>query len=237
MAAEGKLEKMEITAFKDAGFSEEVPDGRFITQVNPEKVTLKYEIEVPEDQAQGTSSTEATFGKIKPQELSFEFMFDATGAIPNPDGSSPINADGVFEKVKKFLAVVYEYNGDEHKPNNVRIAWGRLLFKCLLKTVNIDYRLFRADGTPLRAVASATFQGSVEERLRVAIDAPASADITHTRVVREGETLQLLVTAVYGTPDHYLEVARANGLVNFRKLETGSVLTFPPLAKPGKPHV
>lgn len=237
MAAEGKLEKMEITAFKDAAFTEEVPDGKYVTQVNPEKVTLKYEIEVPEDQAQGTSATQATFGRIKPQELTFEFMFDATGAIPNPDGSSPINDDGVFEKVKKFLAVVYEYNGEEHKPNNVRIAWGRLLFKCLLKTVSIDYRLFRADGTPLRAVASATFQGSVEDRLRVAIDAPASADITHTRVVRDGETLQQLVTAIYGSPIPYLNVARANGLVNFRKLETGRILNFPPLTKPGKSNV
>lgn len=231
MAAEGKLEKLEITAFKDAGFSEEVPDGRYVTQVNPEKVTLKYEIEVPEDQAQGTSATEATFGKIKPQELSFEFMFDATGAIPNPDGSSPIHDDGVFEKVRKFLSVVYEYNGEEHKPNNVRIAWGRLLFKCLLKSVSIDYRLFRADGTPLRAVASASFQGSVEDRLRVAMDASASPDITHTRVVREGETLQQLVTAIYGTPDPYLKVARANGLVNFRQLKAGTVLQFPPLVR------
>ncbi|MES2922820.1 MAG: LysM peptidoglycan-binding domain-containing protein [Verrucomicrobiota bacterium] len=237
MAAEGKLEKLEITAFKDAEFSEEVAGGKYVTQVNPEKVMLKYEIDVPADQAQGTSATEATFGRIKPQELSFEFMFDATGAIPNPDGSSPINDDGVFERVKKFLAVVYEYNGDEHKPNHVRIAWGRLLFKCLLKNVSIDYRLFRADGTPLRAVASATFQGSVEERLRIAIDAPASADITHTRVVREGETLQQLVTAIYGKPDFYLQVARANGLVNFRRLETGRILHFPPVAKTGKPNV
>jgi nucleoid-associated protein YgaU len=136
--------------------------------------------------------------------------------------------------VRKFLTVVYEYNGEEHRPNHVRIAWGRLLFKCSLKTVSIDYRLFRADGTPLRAVASATFQGSVEDRLRVAMDSPASADITHTRIVREGETLQQLVTAIYGTPAPYLQVARANGLVNFRRLETGRILNFPPMAKPGK---
>jgi hypothetical protein len=97
MADVGKLEKMEITAFKDAAFSEEAPDGRYVTQINPEKVALKYEIEVPADQAQGTSATQAVFGRIRPQELTFEFMFDSTGAIPNPDGSSPINDDGVFE--------------------------------------------------------------------------------------------------------------------------------------------
>ncbi len=231
MAALGQLEKMEITAFSDAEFTEEVADGKFITQVNPEKVSLKYEIESPDDQAQGTSATEATFGRIKPQELSFEFMFDATGAIPNPDGSSPINDDGVFEKVKHFLAVVYEYNGEEHKPNNVQIAWGRLLFKCVLKSVNIDYRLFRPDGTPLRAVASAAFTGSVEERLRIAIDAPASPDITHTRSVKDGETLLQLTQEIYGDSRYYLEVARANRLTNFRKIRTGQIISFPPIAK------
>lgn len=225
----GKLEKMEITAFSDAEFSQPVPDGRFVTQVNPEKVSLKYEIEIPEDQAQGTSGSEARFGKIKPQELSFEFMFDSTGAIPNPDGSSPINDDGVYERVKHFMSVVYEYNGEEHKPNNVQIAWGRLLFKCVLKTVNIDYRLFRPDGTPLRAVASASFQGSVEERLRTAIEAPASPDITHTRTVRDGETLQQLVTEVYGHPKYAIPVARANRLPNPRRLNTGQILHFPPI--------
>ena len=231
MPEQGKLEKMEITAFADAEFSEEISGAKYTTQVNPEKVALKYEIEAPEDQAQGTSATEATFGKIKPQELSFEFMFDATGAIPNPDGSSPINDDGVYEKVKHFLSVVYDYNGEEHKPNNVQIAWGRLLFKCVLKSVNIDYRLFRPDGTPLRAVASASFTGSVEERLRVAIDAPASPDITHTRRVREGETLLQLAQEIYGDPRFYVEIARANRLANFRKLTTGQILTFPPIEK------
>jgi len=157
-------------------------------------------------------------------------MFDSTGAVPNPDGSAPINEDGVYERVKHFMQVVYEFNGEEHKPNNLKIAWGRLLFKCLLKTVNIDYRLFRPDGTPLRAVASASFQGSVEENLRVAQDAAASPDITHTRVVRDGETLQQLVTEICGDPKYYLEVARANRLTNFRKLSTGQLITFPPLA-------
>jgi nucleoid-associated protein YgaU len=234
MLTHGLLEKMEITAFSDAEFSTEVPDGKYITQVNPEKVSLKYEIESPPDQAQGASATQATFGRIKPQELSFEFMFDSTGAIPNPDGTSPISDDGVYEKVKHFLAVVYEYNGDEHKPNNVQIAWGRLLFKCVLKAVSIDYRLFRPDGTPLRAVASASFTGSVEERLRVARDAPASPDITHTRRVRDGETLLLLTQEIYGDSSLYLEVARANGLTNFRKLTSGQILVFPPIVKAQK---
>ena len=231
MSEQGKLEKMEITAFADADHSTAIAGAKYVTQVNPEKVALKYEIEPGGDQAQGTSATEATFGKIKPQELSFEFMFDATGAIPNPDESPAINKDGVFEKVKHFLSVVYDYNGDTHKPNNLQLAWGRLLFKCVLKTVNIDYRLFRPDGTPLRAVASASFTESIPEDLRVATDAPASPDITHTRRVKDGETLLQLAQEIYGDPRFYVEIARANRITNFRKLTTGQILNFPPIEK------
>ena len=82
-----------------------------------------------------------------------------------------------------------------------------------------------------RAVASASFTGSVEERLRVAIDAPASPDITHTRRVREGETLLQLAQEIYGNPRYYVELARANRLSNFRKLTTGQILTFPHIEK------
>jgi len=67
MAEQGMLEKLEIIAYRDAELQEEVSDGHFITQVNPEKVSLKYEIEVPEDQAQGTSGMQATFGKLNPR--------------------------------------------------------------------------------------------------------------------------------------------------------------------------
>jgi len=231
METSGQLEKLELIAYETSEYKTEVPDGRFTTQINPEKVSLKYEIDIPEDQASGTSSSQATFGKMKPQDLSFEFMFDSTGAVPLPDRTSPINPLGVFPRVQEFMSVVYAYNGEEHKPNNLKIAWGKLIFKCVLKTLTIDYRLFRPDGTPIRAVASAAFQGAIDEELRVAQDAPASPDITHTRVVKDGETLQQLTKEIYGKPDYYLEVARANRLGNFRKLTTGQLISFPPIAQ------
>ena len=40
-----------------------------------------------------------------------------------------------------------------------------------------------------------------------------------------------LCFAIYGDPRYYLQVADVNGLGNFRDLEAGVNLVFPPLAK------
>ncbi|MGA9579983.1 MAG: hypothetical protein WBV90_20395, partial [Terrimicrobiaceae bacterium] len=104
-------------------------------------------------------------------------------------------------------------------------------FKCVLNELNLEYTLFRADGTPLRASATAKFVGYVEDELRVATERRESTDLTHLRVIRDGEKLQDHVVSIYGDATLYLEVARVNRLVNFRRLATGQTLVFPPVNK------
>ena len=50
-------------------------------------------------------------------------------------------------------------------------------------------------------------------------------------MVKKGDTLPLLCFLIYGDSRHYLEVARANKLVNFRNLTVGEELSFPPFDK------
>jgi nucleoid-associated protein YgaU len=228
---EGQLAKLKITAYKDERFEQPVEGGEFTAQVNPDKVSFKYQIELEEQQGQGTSGSQPRFGRTKPEELTFQFLFDATGAVPLADGSSAISNDGVDARISAFKRVVLQYNGEEHKPNNLKLIWGRLLFKCVLNELNLEYTLFRADGTPLRASATAKFVGYVEDDLRVAEERRQSPDVTHVRVVREGESLQHHVVSIYKDPALYLEVARANRLVNFRRLTAGQTLFFPPVDK------
>ena len=101
----------------------------------------------------------------------------------------------------------------------------------MLNELNLEYTLFRADGTPLRASATAKFVGYVEDELRVATERRESPDLTHLRVTRDGEKLQDHVVSIYGDAALYLEVARVNRLVNFRRLTTGQTLVFPPVNK------
>lgn len=224
---EGKLEKLKLVAYSDAEFSNKVGDGEFSTLLNPEKYLYKYKIEQNEDQAAGTSAAPIKFSKKLPEELELEFVFDRTGVIPEKGRT----ADGIIDDLEHFKKVILEYNGDQHKPNYVMISWGSLLFKGSLIEMTVEFKLFRPDGTPLRAIVKAKFKGFVEDNLRAAKENNSSPDLTHYRVVKAGESLPMMAYRIYGDSKYYLEVAKANGLINFRNIQPGQELYFPPLQK------
>ena len=76
-----------------------------------------------------------------------------------------------------------------------------------------------------------TIVGPSGEKLRVAQEDNHSPDLTHYRIVKKGDTLPMMCFLVYGDARYYLQVARANKLINFRKLNIGDELFFPPFAK------
>lgn len=229
----GELIKLQIIAYSDEQFNNEVADGEFRTLLNPEKYSLKYKIEQNEDQAAGTSSSSPRFNKIPPEDLELEFVFDRTGVLVDY-GQDQVFSDegsGIIDDIETFKRVVFDYNGDEHRPNYLIISWGTLLFKGTLTEMDLTYKLFKADGTPLRAVAKAKFKGFVEDNLRVAIENNSSPDLTHIRIVKDGDTLPLMTYRIYGKSKYYLEVAKANNITNFRKLKVGQKIYFPPIEK------
>ncbi|MCF6331937.1 MAG: hypothetical protein L3J11_01525 [Draconibacterium sp.] len=234
----GELIKLKIKAYSDEQFSQEVSEGEFKTLLNPEKYVFKYKIEQNDDQASGTSSSAPRFNKALPEDLDLEFIFDRTGVITDY-GSSGSKDDktfkdeggGIIDDIENFKRVIFDYNGNEHKPNYLIISWGTLLFKGTLSEMGITFKLFKADGTPLRAVATAKFKGFVEDNLRVAKENNSSPDLTHVRIVKQGDTLPLMAFRIYGDSKYYLEVAKANEITNFRKLKVGQRIYFPPINK------
>lgn len=235
----GELIKLKIKAYSDERFSEEISEGEFKTLLNPDKYTFNYKIEQSNSQASGTSSSAARFNKIPPENLDLEFVFDRTGVVvdygsPSTDADDKVYKDmgnGIIDDIEKFKRVVFDYNGDKHRPNYLVISWGTLLFKGTLTEMNITYKLFKPDGLPLRASVRAKFKGFVEDNLRVARENNSSPDLTHVRMVKEGDNLPLMTYRIYGDPKYYLEVAKANGIANFRKLKAGQIIVFPPIEK------
>lgn len=231
----GELIKLQIKAYSDEQFSNEVANGEFRSLLNPEKYSFKYKIEQNDDQASGTSTNAPRFNRALPEDLELEFIFDRTGVIADyGSGGTQMLSDqgsGVIDDIENFKQVVFDYNGDQHRPNYLIISWGTLLFKGTLSEMDITFKLFKSDGTPLRASAKAKFKGFVEDNLRVAKENNSSPDLTHVRVVKEGDTLPLMTYRIYGSSKYYLEVARINRISNFRKLKTGRRIFFPPLEK------
>lgn len=223
----GELQKMKIVAYSDPQFNNKVADGEFTTLINPEAYTYNYKIDVKEDQPSGTSAAAVKFNKTKPEELEFDFIFDSTGAIT---GSSSGN-NGIVDDVEKLKKVAIKYDGNEHKPNYLRISWGTLLFKGCLTEMSINFKLFNPDGTPIRATAKGKFKGFVEDSLRVAKENAQSPDLTHIYQIKEGDTLPLISYNTYGDSKYYMAVALYNNLSNFRRLASGSKLLLPPIDK------
>ncbi|MCC9018710.1 MULTISPECIES: hypothetical protein [Flavobacterium] len=223
----GELEKLKIVAYSDPQFNNKIADGKFSTLMNPEKYTYHYKIETDDTQASGTSTVSPKFNKKLPENLELDFVFDRSGVISGYKSSS----NGIIDDIEKFKKVILDYNGDEHKPNYLMISWGTLLFKGALTEMEIEFKLFNPDGTPIRAIAKAKFQGFVEDNLRAARENNKSPDLTHYRIVKEGDTLPLMTYHIYGDSKYYLEVAKVNNIINFRKLKTGQKLFFPPLQK------
>ena len=224
----GELKKLKVTGYKDDKFSKKVGDGEFDTLLNPEKYTLNYKVEYTEAQGQGTSATQPKFVRSLPEDFEIEFLFDRTGVI---QGQNNASGDGIIDDIQKFKKIVFDYSGDEHKPNYVMIGWGTLLFKGTLLEMSIEFKLFAPDGTPLRAVAKTKFKGSIEDDLRVAKENNNSPDLTHIRTVKEGDTLPLMTYKIYGDSKYYLQIAAVNNLSNFRKLKAGQEIKFPPIEK------
>lgn len=221
--ASGRLEKLLVRAYKAPDFAESSLVDTFESYVNPSEITLAYEMEYDSAQGSGTTGSRMDFKKVKPGDLSLTFFLDGTGA----NGVKIV----VQQQVEKFQAVT-GYNGEIHRPNYLLIAWGTIQVKrCVLKSASIAYKLFKPDGTPLRATIAATFVDAVADETRVALAQDSSPDLTHVRVLRAGDSLAALCQQIYGDARLYLKVARANNLDSVRHPPAGTRVRFPPLAK------
>ncbi len=226
----GKLEKLKITAYKDEKFSGEGVDSCKVA-INPEKYSRKCSIQYNKDEAVGKSGGSPKFSKVPAEVISFELVFDATGAIPAPAmGADPgVLTGSVDEQIKKFTGIIYEYQGDIHSPYYLELSWGDFTFQCRLQSLDFNYTLFKPDGSPLRAKANVTFVEFQSEQKLAAEEDNQSPDVTHMVTVKHGETLPVLCYRIYKDSSLYTEIARVNNLVDFRLIEPGRTLIFPPV--------
>lgn len=223
----GKLEKLIIRAYSDEKFNSEIQGSPYTTAINPEKYSLTYKSEYSNDQASGASGGGPKYIRSLPEDLDLEFLFDRSGVFAD----SPYKDEGIKQDFEDFKRIVFDYSGDEHKPNYLKVLWGDLVFPCVMTELNVEYKLFNANGKPIRAIAKVKFKNFIEEAKRAAREKKSSPDLTHYRQVMEGDNLPLMTFKIYGDSKYYLEVAKVNNLTNFRKLTPGLQIVFPPIDK------
>ncbi len=228
--SDGKLVKLRIIACNDPDYQDETSD-EYVALINPAQYDHRIQINYSAAQAIGASGTQLKYQGTKPQDLRLTFYFDSTGVL-HQEAASSGTIPSVVEQLEEFTKVTLDYDGEIHSPRYAKIIWGALIFEGRLVDLNVVYTLFGPDGQPLRAKAEAQFRQSVSPEHRVRSERSSSPDLSHVRIVREGDTLPNLAQEIYGDPSHYLEVARLNGLTSVRRLQPGQRLVFPPIGPP-----
>ena len=193
----------------------------FEVMLNPSSYTHEYSIKYNSATGQGKSGSDTKFNKIEPEKVNFKIMLDGTGVVEAKQD--------VKTQVKSITDIVYKYNGENHEPQHVRLLWGSMLFYGRLKTLQVEYTLFKPSGEPLRATLNLSFSGFMTEEEESAVANRSSPDLSHQITVKAGDTLPALCNQIYKDSSYYTDVARINNITNFREIKPGSVLQFPPL--------
>ncbi|MCK6587051.1 MAG: hypothetical protein HUU21_11480 [Polyangiaceae bacterium] len=224
-----KLVKLTIVAFKDATRKEPLgKDKEFEAMFNPASYTQTHVIPWAKQKVINASQQTAKYTGSLSDELSLDLILDGTGVTEM--GVLAGARKSVAARLEEFFATTLRYNGEIHEPNYLRVEWGILSFDCRLSRTSIRYTSFDPRGVPLRAELSVTLISDTAPEKRAKTEDKKSPDVTHARVVRSGDTLPLLTKSVYGSSARFLDVARWNGLDDFRDLSPGRKLLFPPLA-------
>jgi hypothetical protein len=224
------MSNLKIVAYSDEKFNTPVPGGEYAAMLNPDKLQWGRSIAYNEEAAVDSSAPSSKYNKTNSEKLSFELVIDCTGVVDNDRVDLPA-------EIKQLSKVIYDYNGNIHRPNYVIINWGGgLAFKCVLTSFNLSYTFFKPDGTPLRAKVSLEFSSYIDLATLARKEKKASPDMTHRVSVVEGDSLPQIANRIYRSPEYYVQLAQFNGLDKFRRLRPGTVLTVPPLLPEGAGH-
>lgn len=196
----------------------------FLAMFNPENITINEQLEWDEKNPPGAEGSDPAYSRTQPRTFTLEFTIDGTGV--NTNGVKiPVTA-----QVLLFRSATTHIAGVIHRPPYLLVQYGTFISTCVINSSDVTYTMFDMFGLPIRAKISATFTERTVAKLSNILNMLSSPDLTHKITVKEGDLLPYLTYQVYNNQDYYLQVARVNKLKNFRKLQAGTTLVFPPIA-------
>ena len=222
----GSLLNMQISGFTDEDFSAPFHGGKpYFAMINPSSIQWNRSIEYNSKQPPGTLSPSQKYKSTPAQELSFDLIIDCTGVVN-------ILRIVMEDEIQALTSLIYQYHGKSHRPNFLVLQWGQTMFKCVLKSMNTSYTLFRPNGSPLRAKVSLAFTEYICPKAVIKASKNSSPDISHSLNVVQGDSLPGLCNKIWRDDMFYIQAAEYNGLNKFRKLKGGNRLIFPPIVQP-----
>jgi hypothetical protein len=229
-----KLHKLQIKVYGNR-LRIGLPKKTLTVMFNPASISTKHENKFSTYQGINTSGRTAKYARTAPTNIQLDLVLDGTGVTDF--GIASLIGKGtksVADQIKDLLGACFDMDGDIHEPKFLKIQWGEGVLKdfdCRLQSVDIEYTAFDRSGAPLHATLKTVFIEDQETSKRLRKEGKNSPDLAHSRIVKSGDTLPLLSKEIYGSAEHYLRIAQANNLDDFRNLTPGQTIIFPPLEK------
>jgi nucleoid-associated protein YgaU len=212
---------LKIIPLNEDGIPAGIP---FLAMFNPESFSIKEDVKWEADCTVGTAGADPVYKATRARSFTLEFTLDGTGV--NTNGVKiPVTA-----QVLLFRTATTKIVGSSHRPPYLLVQYGTFISTCNINTSTVTYTMFDIFGLPIRAKISASFTERTPSGLGAILSMLSSPDLTHTRIVAEGDILPLMTYKIYKDQNYYLQVAKVNKLKNFRKLKAGSTIIFPPIA-------
>lgn len=211
----GRLEKLRL---KNEDTAED-----FTVLFNPGEYSIEASAKWTEQEKRG-QKPELQYTGNERKKLTMELFFDSYEAQTD-----------VREHTQK-VANLLVFNKEKHRTPKVTLSWGReapggpfadFPFTGVLQSLKQQFTLFLSDGTPVRAKLSTTFLEFSLTEQELKKNEAHSADKTKTYLVKQGDTVSGLAALFYKDPTRWRHIARANDIINPRKLVPGTLLTIP----------
>jgi len=221
------IETLKVYAFKNGSRQGDCKTFEFM--INPDTLNSHHSNNFENYIGISTSGRKSDYAYSNSDQMTLQLSLDDTLSNYFVGNNLPELNNGVKGEVDEFLKYCFYMDGDIHEPRFLKLEWGEISFECRLQSVNVSYTLFNAEGHPLRAKLATVFVADMPDSKRIRMENKKSPDVTHNRMILQGQTLTGLTKEIYGDTSNYLTVANANGLDHFRKLTPGTQLQFPPL--------
>jgi nucleoid-associated protein YgaU len=208
----------------------------FEVQINPEQLHRTFKIKYNEEVVQGEQE-KRKFKSVEPETIELKFILDGTGIVPavlgadiTSDIMGAIGADIGFVETKlvQLKQVVYDFIDETHRTPFLIVNWGTFVFHGVMEELSYNYMLFHPSGIPLRA--EVTLKIKSHETSSKALNAALSflsPDLTRRHLTKSSDSILTICNEVYKDEKYYLEVAKANKIVNFRALKAETTLQLP----------
>lgn len=197
----------------------------FEVMINPDSFKHDQKICYNAQPVIGQGAQAHRFHAVGPDTVSFDILLDGTGVLARES-----QVEDVIQQLRSLRGVVYDIKDESQGPSLVRLLWGTFLFFGRLRSMNVNYTLFKPSGDPLRAKVAMSFAGSVRHGEGELSDNRNRANVVKSIEVKEGDRLDHLCSQVYGDPGYAEQVAHHNDLAQLTPLKPGTRLNFPALA-------